>query len=82
MRFLTFQIIYYCMDLKDLNKNIADNLRQIRAKNRISQDELAELSGISQQYICKIENEKVNPSIYILFKIADSLKVTVNDLIY
>ncbi|RAI14093.1 MAG: XRE family transcriptional regulator [Candidatus Melainabacteria bacterium] len=70
------------MDLKDLNKNIADNLRQIRAKNRISQDELAELCGISQQYICKIENEKVNPSIYILFKIADSLKITVNDLIY
>ena len=70
------------MDLKDLNKNIADNLRQIRAKNRISQDELAELCGISQQYICKIENEKGNPSIYILFKIADSLKITVNDLIY
>lgn len=70
------------MDLKGLNKNIADNLRQIRAKNRISQDELAELCGISQQYICKIENEKVNPSIYILFKIADSLKITVNDLIY
>ena len=70
------------MDLKDLNKNIADNLRQIRAKNRISQDELAELCGISQQYICKIENEKVNPSISILFKIADSLKITVNDLIY
>ena len=70
------------MDLKDLNKNSADNLRQIRAKNRISQDELAELCGISQQYICKIENEKVNPSIYILFKIADSLKITVNDLIY
>ena len=70
------------MDLKDLNKNIADNLRQIRAKNRISQDELAELCGISQQYICEIENEKVNPSIYILFKIADSLKITVNDLIY
>ena len=70
------------MDLKDLNKNIADNLRQIRAKNRISQDELAELCGISQQYICKIENEKVNPSIYILFKIADSLKITVNDLMY
>lgn len=70
------------MDLNDLNKNIADNMRQIRAKNRISQDELAELSGISQQYICKIENEKVNPSIHILVKIAESLKVTVNDLIY
>lgn len=70
------------MELKDLNRNIADILRQIRAKNRISQDELAEKSGISQQYICKIENEKVNPSIYILFTIASSLNVTVNDLIY
>ena len=70
------------MELKDLNRNIADNLRQIRAKNRIYQDELAEKSGISQQYICKIENEKVNPSIYILFTIASSLNVTVNDLIY
>ena len=70
------------MELKDLNRNIADNLRQIRAKNRISQDELAEKSGISQQYICKIENEKVNPSIYILFTIASSLNVPVNDLIY
>ena len=70
------------MDSNELNKNIADNIRQIRAKNRISQDELSELSGISQQYICKIENEKVNPSIYILYKIANSLKVTINDLVY
>lgn len=70
------------MDSNELNKNIADNLRQIRAKNRISQDELSELSGISQQYICKIENEKVNPSIYILYKIANSLKITINDLVY
>ena len=70
------------MDVAFLNKNIADNLRQIRAKKRISQDELADLCGISQQYVCKIENEKVNPSIYILWKIADALEVTVNDLVY
>jgi putative transcriptional regulator len=70
------------MDESLLNKNIADNLRQIRAKKRISQDELAELCGISQQYICKIENEKVNPSISILFKIASALEITVNDLVY
>lgn len=70
------------MNATELNKNIADNIRQIRAKNRISQDELAEKSGISQQYICKIENEKVNPSIHILYKIASSLDVTINDLVY
>jgi putative transcriptional regulator len=65
-----------------LNKNIADNLRQIRAKKRISQDQLAELCGISQQYVCKIENEKVNPSISVLFKIACALDITINDLVY
>jgi putative transcriptional regulator len=70
------------MDNNLLNKNIADNLRQIRAKKRISQDELAELCGISQQYICKIENEKVNPSILVLVKIANALEITVNDLVY
>ena len=70
------------MDAAVLNKNIADNLRQIRAKKRISQDELADLCGISQQYVCKIENEKVNPSIYILWKIAEALELTVNDLVY
>ena len=70
------------MDNKLLNKNIADNIRQIRAKKRISQDRLAELTEISQQYICKIENEKVNPSIYVLYKISEALEITVNDLIY
>lgn len=70
------------MDSKKLSKNIADNLRQIRARKRISQDELADKCEISQQYICKIENEKVNPSIYILFKIAEELDITINDLVY
>jgi len=70
------------MDSKILNKNIADNLRQIRAQKRISQDDLADMCDISQQYICKIENEKVNPSILILFKIAEALNITINDLVY
>ncbi len=65
-----------------LNKNIADNLRQIRARKRISQDKLAELCEMSQQYICKIENEKVNPSIYVLYRISEALHITVNELVY
>ena len=70
------------MNNEQLNKNIADNLRQIRAKKRISQDKLAEISDVSQQYICKIENEKVNPSIFVLYRIASAMGISVNDLIY
>lgn len=70
------------MKNEKLSRMIADNLRQIRAKKRISQDKLAEMCEISQQYICKIETEKVNPSISILVDIANALDITLNDLVY
>lgn len=70
------------MNDNELRKRIADNLRQLRAKNRISQEKLAEISGVSQQHIYKIENELVKPSVEKLLQIANALSVTVNDLIY
>ena len=33
-------------------------------------------------YITEIENEKVNPSIDILYKLAEGLNVTINDIVY
>lgn len=70
------------MNEKELRKKIAENLRQMRAKYKISQEKLAEKSGVSQQHIYKIENEKVKPSVEKLLMIANALGVTVNDLIY
>jgi len=70
------------MDKLEIRKNIADNIRQLRAKQRISQEFLAEKAQLSQQYIYKIENEYVNPSVEVLIKIADALGVTLNDLVY
>lgn len=63
-------------------KNLADNMRQLRAKMRISQDILAERADLSSQYIYKIENELVNPSVEVLLKISEALGVTLNDLVY
>lgn len=68
--------------MTNIRRIIACNLRQQRAKSRISQEKLAEMTGISQQFICSIETEKVNPSIEVMLKIADALNITVNDLIY
>lgn len=70
------------MEINELKKNIAEHLRQYRAKNRISQERLSDLTGISQQFICNIENEKVNPSVETLLKIANALNITLNDLVY
>ena len=70
------------MNIKATREIIETNLRKFRAIKRISQEELAELSDLSQQYICSIENAKVNPSIFTMMKIAEALNVSVNDLIY
>lgn len=70
------------MDEKELKKNIADNMRQYRAKSRVSQERLSELANLSQQHISNIENELVNPSVEVLLKISEALGVTLNDLVY
>lgn len=70
------------MEDQELKKKISDNLRVLRAKSRISQEFLAEKAGISPKYLTQIENEKVNPSILIIFKLAKVLNVTVNDIVY
>ena len=70
------------MNRQELNKNIADNIRQYRAKLRISQEILAEKAQISHQYVYKLENERIKPSVEYLLKIAEALDVTLNDLVY
>lgn len=77
------QLFYnYLMNKKQIKSTIAGNIRQYRAKQKISQEKLSELTGISQQHISNIENEQVNPSIEVLLEIADALKITINDLVY
>ena len=68
--------------MENLKTIIASNLRQQRAKYKISQEKLAELTGISQQFVCSIEIEKANPSVEVMVKIADALNITLNDLVY
>lgn len=70
------------MKINELKKKIAENLRLYRAKNKVTQETLSDLTGISQQFICNIEGEKVNPSVETLVKIANALNITLNDLVY
>ena len=47
---------------------------------RVSQIELAESAGVSQPYICDLENNRRGAKPETLTKIADTLGVTVEDL--
>jgi len=49
-------------------------LKKMREEIGITQEQLAELVGISQAHVAKIENEKVNPRLSTVNKIMSVLK--------
>ncbi len=53
----------------------ANNVRKYRIQNDISQEKLAELSGLHRTYISAIECERRNISIDNIEKIASALNV-------
>lgn len=59
----------------------AENLRDLRKVNKISQKELAEILKISVKTISHWETGYSEPSISQLIILADFFKVTVDDLI-
>lgn len=69
------------LDKNETLKILAENIRVERARKKISQEKLAELSDITPQHLYRIENEKVCPTILVVANIAKSLGVTLNDLL-
>ncbi len=66
-------------DLKILEA-VSDNIRLFRLKNRMTQEELAVMVGISTKYLNMIENKKSNPSITIVVKICKALNIDLNSI--
>lgn len=66
------------MDLKD---TMAVNLRRIRHEKHMTQEELADRSGLSARYVGAIERASVSASITVLGKIAEALGVEAGTLL-
>ena len=59
---------------------IVFHIKEIRIEKKLSQKQLAELSGVSKSHIADIEKYKKMPSILILCRLADALEVDINEL--
>lgn len=59
-------------------REIVDKLKAIRVANKISQEELARVTGVSQKHISNIENHKDTPTIETLQKLAQGLGVEIS----
>ena len=62
-------------------KHIGNRIRQERIRNKLSQENLAELTDCSPQYISHIETARKKVSLEMLIKIANTLHVSVDQLI-
>lgn len=65
----------------NIQDNIASNLKKIRAKKQLTLDEASRLTGVSRSMLSAIEKGDVNPTISVIWKIANGYKIKFTSLI-
>ena len=65
----------------DMRKLVGRNTARLRRARGMTQEQLAERSGFSQQYISGLENGRRNPTVVTLFEIARALDATPVELV-
>jgi len=64
----------------DKKRLLGARIKEIRKRQRLSQETLGERAGISAQYISNIERGRENPTLDLLFRLADALKVSLGGM--
>lgn len=62
-----------------MNKAVGDTIRELRKKNHVSQEKLAEAIDSHQVYISEIENGIKLPSLTIIYNICAYLGISLTD---
>ena len=62
--------------MENYRKIIAVNLKQLRTERKLSLDNVAKLTGVSKSMISQIEKGEVNPTVSIMWKLANGFKVS------
>ena len=69
------------MTKDQLKKKVGNRIIELRLKKGWNQSDLARECGKDRQAIEKLENGKVNPTVYSLYEISKALKVELYQLI-
>jgi transcriptional regulator with XRE-family HTH domain len=65
----------------DMRKLVGDNTARIRKDKGLTQEQLADRCGLTQQYISGIENGHRNPTIVVIHDLAVALGVSHMELV-
>ena len=59
---------------------IGENLKRLRRKNKLSLEGAANLTGVSKSMIAQIERGEVNPTVSIVWKLANGFRISFTEL--
>lgn len=66
---------------KEFTSLLSERLKEVRKSRKMTQEELAEKAGLHLTYVGHLELGKYHPTVYVMWKIAKALGVTINDLV-
>lgn len=81
MKIKTLKVKSYTHDDEYYYKIIRKNIRKFRLKQNLTQQDLADMTDLSREYICDIENESRNKhlTISVLGRIAEALNIEITN---
>lgn len=65
----------------NINHAVSQNIKQIREQKKLTLDAAANVTGVSRSMLAQIEKGDANPTISVLWKIANGYKVSFTSLI-
>ncbi len=66
--------------LDKASSNLAQNIINLRAKRRLTQESLAKLAGATRAAVALIESGEANPTLETLLKLSSALQVSLDEL--
>lgn len=68
-------------DFQELQLVLSDNIKQLRKARGLAQERLGLESGVDRTMVSKVERRIANPTLDMLVKLANTLEVSVADLL-
>jgi putative transcriptional regulator len=59
---------------------VTTRIKELRARYNLTQDDLADMVGVTRQTMLYLEKGKYNPSLVLAFKVAKALNSTIEEV--
>jgi transcriptional regulator with XRE-family HTH domain len=76
-----YQTRYRLPMIERTSENLAANIKRLRERGGLTQQELADLSGVPRPTIANLESGTANPTVSVLLRVGSSLGATLEELV-